>query len=121
MLNLTAIGHVGISPQQKTFESGRTVVNFTLAVNHKNKGEDTVSWINCSIWGARGETIMRFVKKGDKLCVNGEAQLTKSNDEDANTYLNLNVQNFTFLNSKTNDNSESDDTIPVAPIQRRRF
>lgn len=115
MLNLTAYGNVGNDPEQREAGSS-TVTNFSLAVNRKNKDEETTTWINCSVWGSRGDVVMEYVKKGMRLVVNGQAhhRQYERKDGSAGVTLELNVSDFGLP-----PKNESEESAPAK--KRSRF
>ena len=117
MLNLTAYGNVGKDPEQRD-AGDNTVTNFSLAVNRKMKGEETTTWINCAVWGNRGDVVMEYVKKGMRLVVTGQAHHREFSREDGSTgvSLELNVNDFSFTSKK-----ETEDSASAPAKKRTRF
>ena len=115
MLNLTAYGIVGKDPEQREAGSS-TVTSFSLAVNRKTKDEETTTWINCAVWGNRGDVVMEYVKKGMRLVVTGQAYHREFPRKDGGTgiSLELNVNDFSFASKK-----ETEDAAPAK--KRSRF
>ncbi|MCC6721281.1 MAG: single-stranded DNA-binding protein [Bacteroidia bacterium] len=69
-------GNVGQDPEIKTFENGNKLAKFSLATTEKfkdNKGEMTeeTTWHNLVVWGKQADTIEKYVKKGEKLIIEG--------------------------------------------------
>jgi single-strand DNA-binding protein len=48
------------------------VCSFGVASESKVKGEKVTTWIDCSIWGKRGEALCQYLTKGSKVTVVGE-------------------------------------------------
>jgi single-strand DNA-binding protein len=115
MLNLTAYGVVGKDPEQRD-AGNSTVTNFSLAVNRKTKDEETTTWINCAVWGNRGDVVMDYVKKGMRLVVCGQAHHREFERKDGSTgiSLELNVNDFSLPPKK-----ETEETAPAK--KRSRF
>jgi single-strand DNA-binding protein len=70
------IGHLGQDPEIKSIESGRKVVNISIATNesYKNaKGEKVTEtqWHNVVAWGKTAEIIEKYLKKGSEVAVEG--------------------------------------------------
>ena len=68
---ITIVGHVGKDAELKYTENGVTVCEFSLAVNNWRRSEDPANWYRVSYWGNRGETIARWINKGDPVLVSG--------------------------------------------------
>jgi len=115
VLNLTAYGNVGSDPEQREAGSS-TVTNFSLAVNRKTKDEETTTWINCAVWGNRGDVVMDYVKKGMRLVVSGQAHHREYERKDGSTgiSLELNVNDFSLPPRK-----EAEESAPAK--KRSRF
>lgn len=70
------IGHVGVDPIMRTFEDGKVVANFTVAVNdrYKNqKGEwiDEVQWFSIVAWSYLAMFADRNLAKGTEVAIEG--------------------------------------------------
>lgn len=72
MLYLTAVGRVGKDAEIRTTASGQTVTGFSLAVNTGWGDNEQTRWLDCSMWGSRGEKIADYIRKGSMLTVVGE-------------------------------------------------
>lgn len=69
-------GNVGQDPEIKTFDNGNKLAKLSLATTEKfrdSKGEITeeTTWHNLVVWGKQAETIEKYVKKGEKLIIEG--------------------------------------------------
>jgi single-strand DNA-binding protein len=77
MLNkVILIGNVGQDPKVKYIDSGVAVASFTLATNETYKGKNgekttQTEWHNIVIWRGLAETVEKYVKKGDRLYIEG--------------------------------------------------
>lgn len=71
MFIATFTGNLGRDPETRS-TSGGDVCSFSVAVK-QGFGRDAKSeWFRCSVWGKRGETVSRFLRKGMKVTVAGE-------------------------------------------------
>lgn len=69
------IGRLTTDPELKTTPSGKSVTNFTLAVDraYTPKGEEKkTDFIDCVAWNNTAEFITRYFRKGVKIGANGE-------------------------------------------------
>lgn len=84
------IGRLGQSPEAKKLESGKMVVNFSIATseNYKNKStgekEEHTEWHNCVAWGKTAEIIEAYVKKGDEVAIEGKLTHRTWDDKEGN-------------------------------------
>lgn len=85
------IGNVGKDPEIRTFGNGGKVANFSIATSEqwkdKRSGErmEKTEWHNISVFndGLVG-VVERYVKKGQKLYIEGKLQTRKWQDRDGN-------------------------------------
>lgn len=68
------IGNVGKEPELRKTQSGISVANFSLATSKKVKGEDKTEWHRIVAWDKLAEIIEKYVKKGDKIMIEGEIE-----------------------------------------------
>lgn len=134
MLNAVAAGNLGKDAQ--TRQAGQTTVTgFSVAVEQRGKDGKKTLWVNCSMWGKRGETLAQYLTKGSRVAVSGD--LT-TREHDGRTYLELNVSDVTLLGGSQDRSNQSgghqapaggtggggyggsdmDDEIPFAPEWR---
>jgi len=70
------IGRLGQDPDVKQLDSGKTVVNMSLATsdnyqdNQGNRVEDT-QWHNLVAWGKQAEIAEKFLNKGKEVAIEG--------------------------------------------------
>jgi len=96
--NCTFSGNVGRDPELRYFDDGKTVANFSIAVEDY-KGE--TMWVSVKVWGKPAQTIADYVRKGSQLIVSGELQQeTWEKDGEQKSKMVLRCQSFTFLGSK---------------------
>lgn len=79
------IGNLGMDPEVKNLEGGKTVARLSIATNeiYKNKkGEKTTDtqWHNLVAWGKTAEIAEKYLKKGSEVAVEGK--LTSRSYED---------------------------------------
>ena len=80
-------GFLGRDAEVKTFESGRMLVNMSVATNesYKNaKGEwiTSTTWHNVTMWKNKKDDSTDFLKKGALVAVNGKLNTRKYTDKD---------------------------------------
>jgi single-strand DNA-binding protein len=71
------IGRLGAKIELKSFDSGKSVGNVTLATNeiYKNqKGErvEETTWHNLVIWSPMVETLSKYTDKGSEIAIEGK-------------------------------------------------
>lgn len=81
MNSINLIGNICQEVELKQTNSGKSVVQFNLAVS-RPFAKDTTDFIPVVIWNQPAEYIARYAKKGSKIAVSGK--LTTRNYEDKN-------------------------------------
>lgn len=84
-LNLNKVilgGRLTADPELKTTQSGVSVLSFSLAINRKvGKDKDPqTDFITCQAWRQTAEFINQFFKKGSSICIVGNLQVRKWED-----------------------------------------
>lgn len=79
-------GFLGRDAETRTFESGRTLISFSMATNesYKNaKGEwvDNTTWHNVTHWVYGKDADYGFLKKGAMVSVSGKLNTRKYTDK----------------------------------------
>ena len=71
------IGHLGMNPEEKQFDSGKKMTRMTLATNESytnQKGEKVqdTCWHNLVLWGKPAEIAARYLEKGSEVAIEGK-------------------------------------------------
>jgi len=96
------------------------VCNFSIGSNVGFGDKQKTIWLDCSIWGRRGESLNDSLKKGQQVFISGELSTREyEKDGQARTALSLNVQSLAFGASSRNaedktlsNSTELNDEIP---------
>ncbi len=83
------IGNVGRDPEVRYFDNGLAKAQFSLATTetYKNKeGEKTVQteWHTIVMWRKLAEIVEKYVKKGDKIYIEGKIKTRSYDDKEGN-------------------------------------
>ena len=102
MINqLVLTGRLTKDVDLRTTESGRTIANFSLAVNRNFKnanGEYDTDFVNCIIWGEGAKHLAKYCVKGDLIGIVGRLQTRTYEKENRKIYVTeVVVENVTFL------------------------
>lgn len=80
---LTIAGNIGQQPRLNSINGQQgpiSVLNFSVAVKKRQKdpvtGEYGTLWVECSLWGARADSLAKFLSSGSKVSVSGEADIS---------------------------------------------
>lgn len=115
--NKTIIGgRLTANPELKTTQSGTNVTSFTIAVNRKKgkDGDQQSDFINCVAFRERAELICRYFGKGSSICIVGELQTRKWQDNNGNnrSATEVIVSEVCFVDSKSDNHSASTTYMP---------
>lgn len=86
MLNCISVaGRLVRDPELRRTAAGEAVTSFTLACDRdfKNQqtGEKEVDFLDCVAWGASGENVARYFRKGQMAMVTGRLQIRQYTDK----------------------------------------
>ena len=89
------IGNVGSDPEIRTIGTGTRVAQFSLATSRNwtdqaGAKQEKTEWHRCVVWNsARGsglaDVVEKYVKKGEKIYVEGEIESRQWQDKDGQT------------------------------------
>lgn len=70
------MGALGADPELRTTQGGQSVLSLRMATNDSYQDRDGVArertdWHDVVIWGKRGEALAKFMKRGDRLMIEG--------------------------------------------------
>jgi single-strand DNA-binding protein len=84
------IGNLGSDPEIRSVSGGDRVANFSLATSRQwndasgNKQEKT-EWHRCVAWRKLADVVEKYVKKGDKLYIEGRIEYRQYQDKEGVT------------------------------------
>ena len=107
------IGHTGDDVKMHYFEGGGSVGRFPLATNevytNRTNGEkvSNTEWHNVVVRNKAAEICEKYLKKGDKVYIEGRIKTRKWQDDKGNERYSTEIQctDFTFLTPKTESGS----------------
>ena len=93
MSSISFSGNLTRDPEQKTTPNSHLCA-FSVAVNTRYRGEDTVAFYDCTAWRGLGDNIAKYFKKGDFIIIESGSLVPIT--KDGRTYLNVEVHEFKF-------------------------
>jgi single-strand DNA-binding protein len=107
---VTLIGNLGADPEVRSATGGNRVANFSLATSRSwndasGAKQEKTEWHKCVAWNSKfaqlADVVERYVKKGDKLYVEGRIEYRQWQDKDGQTkYMTeINVRELIMLGS----------------------
>lgn len=119
------IGNLTRDPELTETTSGVKICRFGIAVNRNYSGADgerKTDFFNCVAWRGLGETVARFARKGNKVCVIGSVE-TRSYEDNTGakrTAVDIVASDVEFLTPKNSAQSPADDYDEPMPAQNSR-
>jgi single-strand DNA-binding protein len=101
---IVVVGNVGNDPEMRYTPNGVAVTSFSLANNEtwKNQAgekQEKTTWFRVTFWRGSAESVAQWVKKGDRLLVEGKveahAYINKAGEAAASLELTANHWEFT--------------------------
>lgn len=126
------IGNVGGDPEVKSTSNGSRVATFSLATSRSWTGQDgnkqeKTEWHRCVVWNsARGsglaDVVEKYVRKGEKVYVEGEIEYRQYQDKDGQTKYSteIKVKELMLLGGRPGGGGEMDAPRRSAPAPRAK-
>ena len=94
---VTLIGHLGNTPEVKTFDGNKKLARVSLATNetYKNKKGEKVTettWHNLIVWGTIAERFAKYTQKGSEVAIEGKLVNNNYTDKDGNKRYSTEIQ-----------------------------
>lgn len=109
MNSFSGVGRVGRDAELREAGSSQ-LASWALAVDTGYGNNKQTMWLDCSLFGSRGEKVVEHIKKGGRMWVCGELSQRENNGK---TYLKLNIQQFEFLDGKKEEAPSKPKSAPV--------
>lgn len=109
------VGNLTRDVEIRHIPSGQAVADIGIAVNEKWTAKDgtkkeTVSFIDCTLWGRTAEVAGEYLSKGSSVLVEGKLVQDTWEDKESGqkrSKLKVNVDHMQFLSSKRGDSAPS--------------
>ncbi len=101
------LGRLTRDPEQRTTPSGRTVVNFSIAVDRAGQ-DDQADFFNVTAWEKLGELVMQYLSKGRRVLVQGRLRQDSWEDKETGkrqSRIEVVATDVTFLDSPSSNGS----------------
>jgi len=118
--NTTILGRI-VRSELKTLPTGKSVLNFSVAVNKKYKEKETTVFFDCVAWEKTAEVIEKFFDKGAMIFLSTEPE-DASYEKDGNKVYKTNyrVNTFAFTGEKRDANIAAEKAV-AAPQPEAKF
>jgi len=115
-------GNLTRDPELRSTASGLPVLGFGVAVNDRRKNQQTGEWedypnfIDCTIFGARAESLSRYLSKGAKVSIEGKLRWSQwERDGQKRSKIEVIVDELEFMS--TRGDSPAGAAAPTTPVQ----
>lgn len=105
-------GNLTRDPELRSTASGLPVLGFGVAVNDRRKNQQTGEWedypnfIDCTMFGARAESLSRYLGKGTKVAIEGKLRWSQWEREgQKRSKIEVIVDELEFMSSRNSDSS----------------
>ena len=111
MINrVVLVGRLTRDPELRKTASGASVASFTIALDNLSKGpngERTTSFIPCVIWNQQADNMVKYVRKGSLVGVEGRLNQRSYDSRDGRKVQIIEVvcDSVQFLEPKSNSNA----------------
>ena len=83
--NVILMGRLVADPELRTTNSGKSVANFTIAVDRSySKGNKETDFINICCWESTADFVSKYFSKGSMIALRGEIQTRNYEDKNGN-------------------------------------
>jgi single-strand DNA-binding protein len=121
---VTLIGNLGNDPEVRSTNGGNRVATFSLATSRSwndqaGVKQEKTEWHKCVVWNTKSsqlaDIVEKYVKKGDKLYVEGRIEYRQWQDKEGQTRYTteINVRELLMLGG-SRGGSDSDSEAPRA-------
>jgi single-strand DNA-binding protein len=109
-------GRLGKDAELNSRTTGDPVLNFSLAVDVGTKQAPKTMWVECALWGKRGEALQQYLVKGTKVTVTGRISLdeyTSKQDGSKRTAMRVTVNEIDMHSSRDQAGSQPRQAAPA--------
>lgn len=109
MNKLFIIGNLTGDPQTRVTQNGKSVCSFTMAVNRRNKKDET-DFFRIIVWDKLGELCQQYLAKGRKVAVTGSVSCSTYSAQTGEVRASMNVMadEVEFLSPKDQKPEQKD-------------
>lgn len=89
MSNFKELVRLGKDAVTRQTNGGKSVTGFSAAFDNGWGDRKQTVWLDCSMWGDRGEKLAQYLTKGSQVVVEGDIG---TREHDGKTYITLDVR-----------------------------
>lgn len=109
-------GNLGNQAEQRYTQGGDSIVSFSVAVKSGFGDKAVTTWVRCTMFGKRGESVLPYLNKGQLVGVSGEFSAREWEDKEGQkrTSVEVRVNDLTLLGKNEREQSQ-----PVARSEKQ--
>jgi single-strand DNA-binding protein len=118
------LGNLGADPELRVTQGGQAILKLRLAttenyMDSNNVRQERTEWHQVTLWGKRGESLAKLLKKGERIFVEGRIQTSTYDKGGEKRYRTEVVATNIILNGRTEERPReaSDDAPPRRPAR----
>ena len=111
-------GNLGNKAEQRYTQGGDSIVSFSVAVKSGFGDKAVTTWVRCTMFGKRGESVLPYLNKGQLVGVSGEFSAREWDDKEGQkrTSVEVRVNDLTLLGGKSESQQDQRQT-PKQPTK----
>ena len=107
-------GNLTRDPELRSTQGGMEILALGVAVNDRRKNQQTGEWedypnfIDCTMFGARAQSVSRFLSKGSKVAIEGKLRWSQwERDGQKRSKIEVIVDDIEFMTSRSDAPSQA--------------
>ncbi len=103
------MGRLTRDPEQRTTTSGKTIANFSIAVDRGGQ-DDQADFFDVTAWEKLGELVVQYLGKGRRVLVQGRLRQDSWDDKETGkkrSKVEVVATDVTFLDGPNGDNADN--------------
>jgi single-strand DNA-binding protein len=103
------MGRLTRDPEQRTTTTGKTIVNFSIAVDRGGQ-DDGADFFDVNAWEKLGELVMQYLSKGRRVLVQGRLRQDSWEDKESGkkrSRIDVTASDVTFLDGPSDGAGQS--------------
>ena len=119
---VTITGNLTRDPDLRSTAGGMPVLGFGVAVNDRRKNQQTGEWedypnfIDCTMFGARAQSISRFLSKGSKVAIEGKLRWSQwERDGQKRSKIEVIIDEIEFMSRGDHPEVQVSQPVPAQP------
>lgn len=109
MNKVILMGRLTKAPELTTTQTGKSVLNFSLAVDRPHSKDKASDFINCQAWEKSAEFICKWFSKGQLIAIDGYMTVDNYTDKNGNkrSATRVNVEHCYFTGDRGANNGNN--------------